>query len=329
MRFAPLHRGKWASVDAPSPWSAPGHLLRAERVPLGAGRRQFAHVAPPRAGAPPLLLLHGLGATGVLNFASVVSALHDRGRLLVPDLEGHGRGRRVGNRFSLETCADDAAGLLAALDEEPAIVVGYSMGGTVAQLLALRHPHRVAGLILCATARDFSGKTVERLRFAGIGAAAAAASWGPSALPGLVPVLPGPLRPLGWAASELRRHDPAGVLAAAAALGRFTSREWTHLLDPPAAVLVHERDRLVPPHRQRKLAAALPDAEVITVDTDHLGIADDPQRFVPALLRAHDSVLARIEARRPARRGAPVTPAAPAAARAARAQLTGVPIAAA
>jgi pimeloyl-ACP methyl ester carboxylesterase len=96
----------------------------------------------------PTLLLHGLGATSALNFAACFPALERRGPVIAPDHRGHGRGARIGRRFRLEQCADDAAAVLRSLDSPPAIVVGYSMGGPIAQLLAKRHPELVAGLVL-------------------------------------------------------------------------------------------------------------------------------------------------------------------------------------
>ena len=61
-----------------------------------------------------------------------------------------------GDAFRLADCADDLAALLDVLATGPVLVAGYSMGGPVAQLLSRRHPERVAGLVLCATAPRFS-----------------------------------------------------------------------------------------------------------------------------------------------------------------------------
>src|SRR5204863_5289745 len=119
-------------------------------------------------------------------------------------------------------------------------------------------------LVLSAPPRYSPARRAARLRFAAVSIAAGAASFYPRGLaPPPVPMLPGGLRPVGWALSELRRHEPAAVLAAASALGRFTSREWIGSLDVPTAVIVHSRDRVVPTNRQRKLAAALLDSSVI------------------------------------------------------------------
>jgi 3-oxoadipate enol-lactonase len=244
---------------------------------------------------PPVLLLHGLGATGALNWAGCFEPLSQRTQVIALDHRAHGRGPRIGNEFRLVDCADDAAAVLRRLDRGPAIVAGYSMGGPIAQLLALRHPDLVSGLVLSATARDFRGRPAERLRFGAVAVAAAIAPFRPGALaPSVIPVLPGGLRPLGWALAELRRHEPVGLLAAAAALGRFSSREWIGSIQPPAAVIVHTRDRLVPAHRQRKLADALPDASVVEVDLDHTGVGRESHRYVPALLQAHAAVVDRV-----------------------------------
>jgi pimeloyl-ACP methyl ester carboxylesterase len=249
-------------------------------------------------GAPALILLHGLGANADLNWFTGFGALARAFRVLAIDQRGHGRGIRSGARFHFSDCADDVAAVADAHGVERFIAVGYSMGGPVAQLTWRRHHDRVAGLVLCATSRDFSGTPRERLMF--------------SVLPGLsaaMRVAPPRMRrelmgsaiasrlgdgPLArWAAAELGRNDPAAMMAAAAALGRFSSRQWIGEVDVPAAVVLTMRDSLVPPHRQRKLAAAIPGATIHLVDADHGACAAAPHLFVPALLDACRTVAAR------------------------------------
>lgn len=266
------------------------------RFDLRDGSRTYALVGG-RSDGVPTLLLHGLGATAALNWSTCLDALGQLGPVVAPDHRGHGRGARVGDRFSLEQCADDAADVLRQLGTGPAVVVGYSMGGPIAQLLARRHPDLVAGLVLCATARDFRGAPADRLRFAALAAFAPAAAILPSVEKLPVPPLPGHLSRLSWALDEARRHEPSALVAAARALGRFTSRRWIGQLRVPATVLVHTEDRVVPPHRQRKLAASLRDATMVEVPGDHLAVGNDPERYLPALLRAHASVRHRAGAR--------------------------------
>ncbi|MCW2607669.1 MAG: alpha/beta hydrolase, partial [Frankiales bacterium] len=105
----------------------------------------------------PVLLVHGWMFPSDLNWAQTYGPLQRAGyRVLAMDLRGHGRGLRSSDPFRLADCADDAGGVLAELGLSDVLVVGYSMGGPVTQLLAKRHPDRVGGFVLCATALDWS-----------------------------------------------------------------------------------------------------------------------------------------------------------------------------
>ena len=128
--------------------------LREDEVPVGPplplGRRielpdrgiTFVRELPgPTEDAPALLLLHGWIASAGLNWFQTFDALSEHFRVIALDQRGHGRGMRTWKRFRLADCADDAAALIDILALDPVIVVGYSMGGTIAQLLCRRHPH--------------------------------------------------------------------------------------------------------------------------------------------------------------------------------------------
>ena len=245
-----------------------------------------------------MLLLHGLGANADLNWFTCFGALGRRFRVLALDQRGHGRGIRVGVRFRMSDCADDAVALADACDIDRFIAVGYSMGGPVAQMTWHRHRDRVSGLVLCATSRDFSGTPRERMAFAVMpGLSAAMRVTPPRVRRSLMGTAianrlgDGPVA--RWAANELGRNDPAAMMVAAAALGRFSSRDWIGDVDVPAAVVITMRDSVVPPHRQRKLADAIPHATVHPIDADHGACAAAPHLFVPALVAACTSVAAR------------------------------------
>ena len=136
-----------------------------ERIELAGRGTTFARIVDGPAGAPTVVLLHGWIASGGLNWFTAFGPLSQRYRVIAPDMRGHGRGIRSRRRFRLADCADDVAALLDHLGAEPAIVVGYSMGGPIAQLLWRRHPDRVAGLVLCATSYRFVRGARERLIF--------------------------------------------------------------------------------------------------------------------------------------------------------------------
>ena len=248
-----------------------------------------------------LLLLHGLSATGDLNWFPAYPRLAARYRVIGIDHRGHGRGIRSRRRFRLSDCADDAAAAAEQLGIERLIAVGYSMGGPIAQLLWRRHRSLVEGLVLCATSRDFRGHPRERAMFSVLPAVSMAARLTPAAVrrqafnrvlatrretPGLQQ----------WAMAELRRSNPAAVAEAAAAIGRFSSRDWIGEVDVPTAVVLTERDQLVPPRRQLKLAEAIPGATVHPVRGDHAACVLRADLFVPALRQACDSVAARSRA---------------------------------
>ena len=261
----------------------------------GRGRMSVRLVAGPP-GAPTLALLHGLAATGRLNWFTAQAALAERYNLLIVDHRGHGRGIRT-RHFRLADCADDVIALADVLGVESLVAVGYSMGGPIAKLCWSRHPTRVRGLVLCATARHFMRPDVQGVASAVFPGMVVAARLVPALFRDrivagmLAGVPPGERRE--QVRRELAGGDPATVLQATRAVIRFTSHDWVANIDVPTAVLVMTHDRLVPTSRQYKLARSVEGARVFEVDGDHLACVRAPDRFVPALVRACDWVVAR------------------------------------
>jgi pimeloyl-ACP methyl ester carboxylesterase len=99
--------------------------------------------------APPIVFVHG-AAGNHLVWGQQVRALGEITRAVALDLPGHGRSGLPG-RNSIEGYRDVVLGLLDALGFERAVIVGHSMGGAIAQTLALSNPDRVAGLGLVGT----------------------------------------------------------------------------------------------------------------------------------------------------------------------------------
>lgn len=248
-----------------------------------------------------MVLLHGWTASADLNWFPAYDALADDFRVVALDHRGHGQGIRSRRRFRLADCADDAVALADVLGLERFIAVGYSMGGLVAQLAWRRHPDRVAGLVLGATARNFRGNRAAASGFTALGAMAAGARLVPP------PVRAGLASRLAdrrtgvsdWARGQFTSADPRMVLEAGQAIGAFSSHTWISDVDVPTAVVLTEHDRVVAPSRQAKLAAAVPGATVHPVAIDHGGCVVEPERFVPVLVAACRDVAART---------APVTP---------------------
>ena len=263
----------------------------------------FLRDQPGPVGAPVVMLLHGWTATADLNFFRVFPRLTGAYRVLAMDLRGHGRGIRPRAYFRLEDCADDVIAVADQLGIDRVVPVGYSMGGTVAQLVAHRHPTRTAGLVLCSTAASFRAPDgTDRFMWNGlVPAMTAALSLTPPALrqqllsrfvlarnDGTVP---------GWMLDEMRRNDPAAVAQAGLALSRFDSTPWIGELGRtgssaiPAAVVVTTEDGTVPPSRQRALAAGLSGANVFEVVADHRAAITSADAWVPQLRKALAAVL--------------------------------------
>lgn len=247
-------------------------------------------------GAPSLLLLHGLAATGTLNWGRCFEPLSQYFRVISVDHRGHGRGVRTG-RFRLVDCADDAFEVTRALKLDRFIAVGYSMGGPVASLLWKRHREAVAGLVFCATARDFGFGGWSRATGYALPLVAQAARLVPDQIrKQLRDRMLGDVKNPKVRAhvhAELAGHNPATVLQAAGAVVRFSSREWIGEVDVPSAVVVTTRDRLVTPGSQRKLAAAIEGSRVFEIAADHIACVSRADLFVPALLSACRDVAAR------------------------------------
>jgi 3-oxoadipate enol-lactonase len=250
---------------------------------------------------PPLLLLHGWTVTADVNFWGCYGVLAEHFPVIALDHRGHGRSFRPPGRFSLEDCADDVAELLEVLGQERAVAVGYSMGGPVAQLLWRRHPQRVAGLVLAATAGSFRVAAGDHVYFGTVDRLAAAVRRAP---PGLAEqafarIRGGRMSRLSleaWAVAELGRSDMRTVLEAGSALGAFSSMSWLGEIDVPTAVVVTTRDTKVPPGRQRLMAAAIPGARLFPADADHQDVHLEPDLVLSALVDACADVVTRARA---------------------------------
>ncbi|WP_232680302.1 alpha/beta fold hydrolase [Nocardioides sp. R-C-SC26] len=262
------------------------------------GRAVVYDTGAPTPDAPTVLLLHGLATTGALCWYGVLDSLRATHRVVLFDQRWHGRGI-TSERFSLEECADDAAAVLDALEIERAIVVGYSMGGALAQVIAHRHPDRLAGLVLCSTAAAWIGSLGDRAFYPFLHAlndrirpfthsrvAARAA--------GLPPVPAPPSGDLSaWAWAEFRSTSAWSLPEALGELGRFDARAWLPDVTVPSAVVVTARDRAIPTRRQREMAALLPDCHVFESPGGHASIVFDTAHWLPQFVAAVEDVVGR------------------------------------
>jgi pimeloyl-ACP methyl ester carboxylesterase len=245
-----------------------------------------------------ILLLHGWMVPSDPHWFRTWRLLHADGwRVIALDARGHGRGTRPMTPFRLDECAEDAAALVRHLDTGPVIAVGYSMGGAIAQILALRHPELLRGVVLCATSSEFRSSPIMQavwysMSFFQLGLRLAP-KWMWERV--VEQVAQGHPATTAWVVGELRRGAPEDIAEAGRDIGRFDSRSWIGDVKVPAAVLVCTMDLLVPPTMQRALAERL-GAPTVEIDSDHLAPATTPRRFHRGLGEALSLV---VEAGRP------------------------------
>ncbi len=96
---------------------------------------------------PPLIMLHGLTANGAC-WSAVAHALEGDYDGIMPDARGHGRSSVPDFGYRYEDHANDVVGLIEALRLSPPVLIGHSMGGLVAAVVASRSPQLLRGLIL-------------------------------------------------------------------------------------------------------------------------------------------------------------------------------------
>jgi 3-oxoadipate enol-lactonase len=259
------------------------------------GRGEFflrdSHVFEGDGDAPVVMLLHGWIASADLNWIGCYDALIAAGyRVLAIDHRGHGRGLRPLTKFRLTDCAADAAGVLRQLGAAPAIVVGYSMGGAITQLIARDHADVISGIVVSGTAQHWQEPEVKRT-WKLMGALGFALTVNPDRFwsygfkrTGLSSRRGAPAR-VAWLRSELLRHSASAISEAGRELSRFDSRPWLKPLPVPSAIVITTKDSAVPVWKQRELAAAL-QAEVFEAAIDHLEVTTAAERYTGPLLAA-------------------------------------------
>jgi pimeloyl-ACP methyl ester carboxylesterase len=231
----------------------------------------------------PLLLIMGLAADSVA-WLFQLPEFSQHYRAIVFDNRGVGRSDKPPGPYTIPQMADDSAGLLEALGVTRAHVVGVSMGGMIAQELALRHPQRVRGLVLACTYAQPDADILQTRTQS-------------------VTQLGGTLSPSGEIQIDLSRLDPlsffqmllptvfnqqfietelpklmelfAGslqygfdmeaILSQVSAVMQHDTTARLHKITSPTLVITGDNDRLIPPKCSDLIAAKIPGARLVKV----------------------------------------------------------------
>ncbi|MBE2197931.1 MAG: alpha/beta fold hydrolase [Anaerolinea sp.] len=239
----------------------------------------------------PLILLHGALMTRH-TWSSQVYPLSAHYQVIVPDLRGHGDSGRSAGSYAVALLADDISKLIAALGFERAIVCGHSLGGMVAQELAISYPAQVSALILADTVYGTTTTFLETVQ-------ALLGWWGIALLPvervaHAAAERHGKYNPevASYLKREINMHarDKNNYLNIHRAALSFNSKTRLKYIDAPALVMVGEYNP--PAHKQERAIARLIHAAQMEIvpGAGFMLHMDNPDYFTRTVLEFLDAV---------------------------------------
>ena len=241
---------------------------------------------------PRVALLHPVGLD--LTFLQpVAAALSGRYTVLRTDARGHGRSPFMPPAERLEDFADHVHALFVQREFAPCAVVGFSFGGMVAQVLALRHPEDVNALVPCACPSTIAESS--RAVYAERGATAER--------DGMAAVLDATLA--RWFTDEfcagggaetarerLLTDDVRGWAHAWRAMAKIDTAPHLHAIRVPTLCIAGELDKSSPPEIVAAIARAIPGARFTTIPgAPHMLFIEQPQAVTREILAFLDGLL--------------------------------------
>lgn len=248
------------------------------------------HVRQHGAGAETIVMCHGLLMHGGM-FDGLIEALASDYRCVTVDFRGQGQSEVVDGGYDLSTLSEDIIAVIEQLALAPCHLLGFSMGGMVAQRVALRRPELLRSLILLNTSAA-AEPLLKHLRYSLLNLLARTI--------GLRSVAPRITRLLFSDAfiadprhAELRQHwidmilanDRIGVTRAVR--GVIGRRSVLHEIDQillPTLVVGGDQDRATPPQRSQQLAERIPNAQLVMLaGAGHTTPAEQPMALAAAV----------------------------------------------
>jgi pimeloyl-ACP methyl ester carboxylesterase len=239
----------------------------------------------------PLVMIRGVGSN-VDHWYEQVPVLSKKYQLLVFDNRGIARSSDPAGSFSTKDMAADTAALMEAVGIKKARVLGYSMGGMIAQELALAYSDKISGLILVATdcgaglrieaQPEYARLFTEMIRLGTNEAKTAAAGC-------LFAKQTFESRPdiiQRYAEVSLRFPAPQKTLERQwAAIDQHDACSRLQNITAPTLVITGSEDVLIPPENSRVMAERIPDAQLCSIDGGgHLFVVEQPQQFNEAVI---------------------------------------------
>ena len=238
----------------------------------------------------PLVFITGY-AQDHTTWTPILPVFSKKYRTIVLDNRGAGQTVIPDGQFTIEDMADDVSALLDALNIKKASIIGISMGGFIAQALAIRHPEKVKGLVLCST----GAKSPPRTSYA-LGTFAEELANGrmsrelyykmvfPLLFSNNVFANPDMLKMImyGMLASK---SDPANMLRQLQAIRAFDLTARLGSIKAPTLVVHGSEDVLFPISYGKELAVGIPGAKIAVLEGGtHMAAMEMADKVIPQVM---------------------------------------------
>lgn len=235
---------------------------------------------------PALFLIHGIGARRA-TFAKLVEGLKDRFTCIRYDLRGHGESPVPKAPFGLEDLVDDLEALRSKIGIECAHFAGHSLGGMIGPAYAKRYPDKVNSLGLWSTAAFRTPEDSAKVK-------AVVAAMREKGIPQVLDTLTARWFTDDFVAShpdviEKRKRQvidtPADIFLNVFDIYAGTEMSsWLHKISAPCHLVTGEEDGGCNPRLNRKMANALPNAELVILDQlKHAIFIEATDRVLPVV----------------------------------------------
>ena len=229
----------------------------------------------------PVVLAHALGVD-LHMWDGLAAALAGEHEVLRYDQRGHGGSAVPPGPYTQEQLVDDAARLIREWGRGPVMFVGLSMGGMVAQGLAVRHPELLRGVVIAnssaqypAAAREAWAQRIATVQQHGLASIADATMerWFTPAFRAAQPELVERHR------QTILRGSVEGYLACCHAVAAVDWLDSLAQVSTPALVIAGTQDAGAPPEMSEAIASRIPGARLELLEAAHLSVAEQPQAF--------------------------------------------------
>ncbi len=245
----------------------------------------------------PLIMIRGL-SSNVDHWYEQVPVLSKKYQLLVFDNRGIARSSDPGGPFSTRQMAADTAAVMETAGIKSAYVLGYSMGGMVAQEMALNYPEKVNGLILAATDCGITQRIKARPEVSRLFSDMVALGT-PEAKLAAARCLYAK-QTFATKTEVIQRYNEVSMRFPASQ--EIMARQWAAVtqhdacsrlqnISSPTLTLTGSEDVLIPPENAKIMAQRIPDARMHAIDDGgHLFLIEQPQQFNAAVMDFLDGI---------------------------------------